>query len=186
MTVAITAALALFFIPSGEEEGGRLLDWQTAATIPWGVLILFGGGIALGTAFESSGLSAVIGKAATGISDWPPLATIGLICLAVSLLSEVTSNTATANVLMPILAATAVANRIEPAMLMYPATLSTSLAFMMPVGTPPNAIVYGSGCVRIADMARYGLVLKLVGVVVVTLMSWWLLPLVFGISPGGG
>ncbi len=180
MTVAIAAALALFLLPSGDTTGGRLLNWETATSIPWGVLILFGGGIAIATAFELSDLSAVIGGTVTGVRDWPMLATIAVLCLGTTFASEVTSNTATANLLMPILASTAIANDMDPALLMFPATLSNSLAFMMPVGTPPNAIVYASGHVRIIDMVRYGFVLNLIGVVIVTLVCWWLMPLVFG------
>jgi sodium-dependent dicarboxylate transporter 2/3/5 len=180
MTVAVAAALSMFLIPSGEKDGGRLLDWATAVSIPWGVLILFGGGLAIAAAFESSELSQLIGKAVTGIREWPPLAIMGVMCLAVTFLSEFTSNTATANILMPILGAAAVANGMEPALLMFPATLSNSLAFMMPVGTPPNAIVYGSGHVRIVDMVRYGLLLNLIGVVIVTLVCWKLLPNILG------
>jgi sodium-dependent dicarboxylate transporter 2/3/5 len=176
MTVAIVAVLALFLIPDG--DGGRLLDWQTAVTIPWGVLILFGGGIAIATAFESSGLSVVIGETVHGIGDWPMLEVLAVVCLGVTFLSEVTSNTATSNILMPILAAAANANGMDPAVLMIPATLSNSLAFMMPVGTPPNAIVYASGQVRIADMVRYGLVLNLIGTAIVSLVCWQLLPVV--------
>jgi sodium-dependent dicarboxylate transporter 2/3/5 len=179
MTVAIVAALVLFLIPDGAGGGGRLLDWQTAMSIPWGVLILFGGGIAIATAFESSGLSAAIGETVHGISDWPLLTVIASVCVGVTFLSEVTSNTATSNILMPILAAAAKANGMDPAVLMFPATLSNSLAFMMPVGTPPNAIVYASGRVGIVDMVRYGLVLNLVGAVIVTLACWQLLPIVF-------
>jgi len=182
MTVAVSAALALFLIPSGEEDGGRLLDWATAVNIPWGVLILFGGGLAIAAAFESSELSALVGEAVTGIREWPMLAIMAALCLLVTFLSEFTSNTATANVLMPILAAAAVANGIEPALLMFPATLSNSLAFMMPVGTPPNAIVYGTGYVRMIDMVRYGFVLNLIGAAIVTLVCWMLLPLVIGVG----
>ncbi len=185
-TVAVAAALALFLIPSGEPQGGRLLDWPTAVSIPWGVLILFGGGLAIAAAFESSGLSRFIGEAVTGIREWHTLAIIAVLCLVVTFLSEVTSNTATSNILMPILAAAAIANGIEPALLMFPATLSNSLAFMMPVGTPPNAIVYGTGQVRIIDMVRYGFVLNLVGAVIVTLVCWQLLPLVFGVTSTSG
>jgi sodium-dependent dicarboxylate transporter 2/3/5 len=182
MCVAIAGALAMFFFPSGDVPKKRLLDWTIAASIPWGVLILFGGGIAIASAFKTSGLSEVIGNAVTGIQDWPPLALVAVLCLVVTFLSEVTSNTATANILMPILGAAAVSNGMEPAVLMFPATLANSLAFMMPVGTPPNAIVYGSGRVRIIDMVRYGFVLNLIGVVIVTLVCWKLVPAVFGIS----
>jgi sodium-dependent dicarboxylate transporter 2/3/5 len=181
MTVAVAAALSMFLIPSGEKEGERLLDWATAVSIPWGVLILFGGGLAIAAGFESSELSQLIGKAVIGIREWPPLAIMAVMCLAVTFLSEFTSNTATANILMPILAAAAVSNGMDPAFLMIPATLSNSLAFMMPVGTPPNAIVYGSGQVRIVDMVRYGLVLNLMGAVIVTLVCWKLLPVVLGV-----
>jgi sodium-dependent dicarboxylate transporter 2/3/5 len=184
-TVAVAAALAMFVLPSGERDGSRLLDWQTAATIPWGVLILFGGGIAIAAAFESSGLSKVIGETVTGIRDWNTLALIAVLCLATTFLSEVTSNTATANILMPILGAAAGANGMDPVLLMFPATLANSLAFMMPVGTPPNAIVYGTGKVRIIDMVRYGFVLNLIGVVIVTLVCWQLLPVVFGETAAG-
>ena len=182
MTVAIAAALALFLIPSGERDDGRLLDWPTAARIPWGVLILFGGGIAIAAAFKSSGLSEVVGERVAGLNELPPLAVIGVVSLAVTFLSEVTSNTATSNILMPVLAATANANEMDPVMLMFPATLCNSLAFMMPVGTPPNAIAFGSGHVRIRDMARAGLILNLLGAVIVTLVCWWLLPVVFEVT----
>jgi len=141
------------------------------------VLILFGGGLAIAAAFKSSGLSRIIGETVNGVQDWPPLALIGVLCLATTFLSEVTSNTATANILMPILAAAA-SNSMDPVMLMFPATLANSLAFMMPVGTPPNAIAYATGKVRIIDMVRYGFALNLIGVVIVTLVCWWLLPLV--------
>jgi sodium-dependent dicarboxylate transporter 2/3/5 len=181
MSVAVLSALMMFFIPSGEKDGSRLLDWQTAATIPWGVLILFGGGIAIAAAFKASGLSEIIGQTVTGIQDWPTLALIGTLCLVTTFLSEVTSNTATSNILMPILAAAATANNMDPALLMFPATLANSLAFMMPVGTPPNAIAYGSGRVRIIDMVRYGFVLNLLGVLITTLVCWQMLPLVFGV-----
>jgi sodium-dependent dicarboxylate transporter 2/3/5 len=182
MTVAIVAALALFLIPNGAGDGGRLLDWRTAASIPWGVLILFGGGIAIAAAFESSGLSALIGGMVHGVGEWPLLAVVAVVCLGVTFLSEVTSNTATSNVLMPILAAAAKVNGIDPALLMIPATLSNSLAFMMPVGTPPNAIVYASGHVRIVDMVRYGVVLNLLGAAIVVLVCWQLLPVVLNVS----
>ena len=180
MTVAVAATLLLFIIPSGNgEKGSRLLTWKIAEDIPWGVLILFGGGICLATAFESSGLSQVIGNLASGLRDWPPLAIIATLCFSVTFLSEFTSNTATANILMPILAATAKANGMNPALLMIPATLSNSLAFMMPVGTPPNAIAYGTGHVKIGHMIRAGFVLNIIGAIIVTLFCWLLLPLVF-------
>jgi sodium-dependent dicarboxylate transporter 2/3/5 len=180
MTVALAATLLLFIVPSGAgEKGSRLLTWEIAEDIPWGVLILFGGGLCIGTAFEKSGLSLVMGDLTRGLKDWPPLAIIATLCFSVTFLSEFTSNTATSNILMPILAATAKANSLDPALLMIPATLSNSLAFMMPVGTPPNAIVYGTGHLRIGQMVRTGFILNIIGAVIVTLFCWQLLPLVF-------
>jgi sodium-dependent dicarboxylate transporter 2/3/5 len=179
MAVAIAAALSLFFIPSGDrQQRGQLLDWETAADIPWGVLILFGGGIAISTAFETSGLSGIIGDTMQGLSNWPTVGVIGLVTVVSGLLSEFTSNTATANILMPILAGAAKANGMEPALLMIPATISVSLVFIMPVGTPPNAIVYATGHLRIGHMVRAGLVLKVVSAFIVTLFCWQLLPLI--------
>lgn len=180
MTVALVATILLFIIPSGSgEKGSQLLTWKIAEEIPWGVLILFGGGICLATGFESSGLSKVIGNLVSGLRDWSPVAIIATLCFSVTFLSEFTSNTATANILMPILAATAKANGMNPALLMIPATLSNSLAFMMPVGTPPNAIAYGTGHVKIGHMIRAGFVLNIIGAIIVTLFCWLLLPLVF-------
>jgi len=185
MMVAVAGALALFLIPSGDEEqGGRLLDWSIAERIPWGVLILFGGGIAIATAFESSGLSQVIGDKFQNLQDWPTLGIIAVLCFGTTFLSEFTSNTATANVLMPILAAMAKANGMDPVMLMIPATFSNNLAFMMPVGTPPNAIAYGTGHVRIRQMVRVGFLLNVIGALIVITVSWLMLPWVFSSSSG--
>ena len=181
-TVALAGVIALFLIPNGEGNGQRLLDWPTAQRIPWGVLLLFGGGIAIARAFEASGLSTTMGQLVDVLHDMPPLAVLGTLCLAVTFLSEFTSNTATSNILMPILAATAAANDMNPAFLMFPATIANSLAFMLPVGTPPNALVFGTGRVRIADMVREGIAVNLVGVVIVSLVCWKLVPFVFGVS----
>lgn len=183
-TVAILAVVAMFLIPSGQGRGERLLDWPTAASIPWGVLLLFGGGIAIASAFESTGLSKVIGQVLTGFDAWPVLGMLAVLSLVTTFLSELTSNTATANILMPILASAAVANEMDPILLMLPATLANSLAFMMPVGTPPNAIVFSTGHVRIIHMVRYGFVLNLCTVAIVSLVCWWLLPVLFGVSYG--
>jgi sodium-dependent dicarboxylate transporter 2/3/5 len=181
-SVALAAVVALFLIPSGEGDGERLLDWPTAAKIPWGVLILFGGGIAIARAFDTSGLSTTLGQLVSVLNHWPPLAILGTLCFAVTFLSEFTSNTATSNILMPILAAASSANDLNPAFLMFAGTLANSLAFMLPVGTPPNALVFGTGRVRMADMVRIGIVVNLIGVVIVTLVCWQMVPLVFGVG----
>ncbi len=166
-TVAIAAAVVLFVLPAGGETEGRLLDWETAAKIPWGVFIMIGGGVAIGKAFASSQLGPELGDALAFVGGWPLLVIVPVICLAATFITEVTSNTAAANVLMPILAAAAVAGDLEPMWLMLPAVLGLNHAFMLPVATAPNAIVYGTGRVSMAQMAREGFVLNLLGAVVI-------------------
>jgi solute carrier family 13 (sodium-dependent dicarboxylate transporter), member 2/3/5 len=158
-TVALLAVVLMFLLPNG--EGSRLLDWQTAQRIPWGLLILFGGGIAIARAFEVSGLSAVLGSALAHLTLWPFALTLIGLCLGVCFLTEVTSNTATAALLMPVMAAAAKAVDMDPKLIMIPVALCTSCAFMLPVATVPNAIVYGSNKVSAKTMARTGLVLNL-------------------------
>ena len=171
-SVALLAVVVMHLLPNG--KGETLLTWEDAAKIPWGVLILYGGGIAIAKAFTESGLSEVIGNSLTGLASVPVLIMIGAICLAVTFLTEVTSNTATANLILPILAATALAASIDPRLIMVPATISASFAFMLPVATPPNAIVFGSGKLTIRTMAREGFALNLVGAVIVTTFCWWM------------
>ena len=168
-SVALIAVVVMHLVPSGKEDGSKLLDWESASSIPWGILILYGGGIAIAKAFAASGLSETIGASLTSFSAMPVLMMIGLLCLAVTFLTEVTSNTATATLLMPILASAAMAAEIDPKLIMVPATISCSFAFMLPVATPPNAIVFGSERLTIRQMAREGILLNLIGVAVVTL-----------------
>jgi sodium-dependent dicarboxylate transporter 2/3/5 len=169
-SVALLAVVALCVIPDG--RGGQLLDWETAESIPWGALVLFGGGIALATAFQTSGLSDAVAQALSGLSALPlPLLLLGIVG-GVVLLSEIASNTATAVLLMPILAATAIAVNVDPALLMFPAVLAASVGFMLPVATAPNAIAYGSGEVSAGEMLRHGAVLDVVGVVVLCAVCW--------------
>ncbi len=172
-TVALAAAVALFLIPDG--RGGALLDWPTAQRIPWGLLLLFGGGIALAKAFEESGLSKSLGALLGGVAGLPTFVMLLSVCLVVTFLTEVTSNTATATLLMPILAATAVGVGLDPALLMAPAALSASCAFMLPVATAPNAIVFGTERVTASQMARTGLVVNLVGALVISTLCVMLL-----------
>ncbi|MCA9185758.1 MAG: SLC13 family permease [Pirellulaceae bacterium] len=172
-TVALLAAVAMFIVPTG--EGGRkLLNWEQAAKIPWSILIMFGGGIAIAKGFQQSGLSQLIGNQLAEIGQLPTILAIALICLGVTFLTEITSNTATASLLLPILAATAQAANLDPKLIMIPATFSVSFAFMLPVATAPNAIVYGSDRLHVTDMVREGVKLNLVGVVVVTTVCYLL------------
>ena len=170
-SVALLAVITMFLIPNG--KGERLLDWRTAASIPWGILILFGSGIAISKAFQASGLSNSLGGLLADIGQLPPLLMIAIVCLAVTFLTEVTSNTATSNLLMPILAAAATAAQIEPKLIMVPAAISASFAFMLPVATGPNAIVFGSEQLTVRDMAREGLALNLIGAAVVSAVCYF-------------
>jgi sodium-dependent dicarboxylate transporter 2/3/5 len=169
-SVALIAVVALCVIPDG--RGGRLLDWETAERVPWGALVLFGGGIALAAAFQSSGLSSAVAQGLSGLNTLPlPLLLLGIVG-GVVLLSEIASNTATAVLLMPILAATAMAVDVDPALFMFPAVLAASVGFMLPVATAPNAIAYGSGEVDAQRMLQEGAVLDLVGVVVLCVVCY--------------
>jgi sodium-dependent dicarboxylate transporter 2/3/5 len=170
-SVALLGVVAMALTADG--RGGRLLDWANAERIPWGVMILFGGGIAIATAFQGSGLSDSAAGLLTGALDLPLLLTMALIAISISLMSEITSNTATSVLMMPILAATAVGMGLDPAVLMAPAVLAASCSFMLPVGTAPNAIVFGSGHVRAADMLRHGAVLNMIGALVITAVCYW-------------
>ena len=171
--VALTAVVALFVLPNG--QGGRLLDWEAASGIHWGVLLLFAGGIAIAKAFVATGLSQALGDQLAGLTALPLLLLIGIVCLAVTLLTEITSNTATTTLLMPILAAAALGARIDPALLMVPAALSASCAFMLPVATAPNAIVFGTGQIAVQRMAREGLILNVIGTLIIASLCYGLL-----------
>ena len=178
-TVAIMMALLLFFIPSKSEKGQRVLTWETASKLPWHIVLLFGGGFALASAFAESGLSAWFGEQLKWMSNIHPIFIILMISLLVTFLTELTSNTATTEMILPILAGLSVSIEINPLFLMIPATLSASLAFMLPVATPPNAIIFGTNRLKIADMARTGLIINLVGAVVITLFTYFMVGVVF-------
>lgn len=164
-SVALLAVVTMFLIPSG--KGGKLLDWETAAKIPWGMLILFGGGICIARAFVVSGLSTALGDTLAGIADWPTVFMLAAICLTITFMTEMTSNTATTTLMMPILAAAALAADIEPTLLMVPAAMSASCAFMLPVATAPNTIMFSTGRFSTKTMASEGLVLNFAGVLVI-------------------
>lgn len=183
-TVSMAMAFALFLIPSKRRNGGRgkVLDWPTARKLPWNIVLLFGGGFALAAGFKHSGLSAWMGDRLEGLGSLPPLFIIACVALFITFLTELTSNTATAQILLPILAALAVSIRVNPLLLMIPATLSCSFAFMLPVATPPNAIVFGTERLKVSDMARVGVILNLIGAVVVTAAVFLIGKHVFGID----
>lgn len=171
-SVALAAVVVMFIVPNG--HGERLLDWETASKIPWGILILFGAGITIAKAFVSSGLSVSLGSALATFGTLPLLLLIGLTCLTVTFLTEVTSNTATSTLLMPILAAAALSANIDPKLIMVPATISASFAFMLPVATGPNAVIFGSQQFTVKQMAREGFSLNLLGVVLVSTICYFM------------
>jgi len=165
-SVALLAVVVMFLVPDG--KGQRLLTWERASTIPWGVLLLFSGGICLARGFVNSGLSELMGLWLSGMTSIPVFALILIICLAVSLMTETTSNTASTTLLMPVLAAAALAAGIKPELIMVPAAMSASCAFMLPVATAPNSVVFGSGLITIARMAREGIWLNLLGAAIIS------------------
>jgi sodium-dependent dicarboxylate transporter 2/3/5 len=173
--VAVGAAIALFLFPLDRRKGLFAMDWGTAIKLPWGVLILFGGGLALAAATEANGVAAFIGSYARGFGGWPVLAVIAAVVALTVFLSEFTSNTAQVATMLPILAALAPVLGVPPVLLLLPCTLAASLAFMMPVGTPPNAIVFGTGLVTIPQMVRAGFWLNLAGIAIVTGFAWFVI-----------
>lgn len=181
-TVAIVIALMLFIIPSRTERSERLMNWKTANQLHWGIVILFGGGFALAAGFEQSGLSVWIGEQLAGLSSLPPVLIVLSVCLMLTFMTELTSNTATTQMVLPILASLAVAININPLLLMIPATLSASCAFMLPVATPPNAIIFGTGQVNMQDMIRSGILLNLIGAVLITIYIYLIGTAIFDIN----
>lgn len=165
-SVALLAVVMLFLVPNG--KGERLLTWERASTIPWGVLLLFAGGICLAEGFVSSGLSEMMGQWLVELTSIHLFALMVLICLVVTFMTETTSNTATTALLMPVLAAAAVAAAIAPELIMVPAVMSASCAFMLPVATAPNTVVFSSGMISTARMAREGFLINLLGVVIIS------------------
>lgn len=169
-SVALLAVVAMFLTPNG--KGEKLLDWDTARRIPWGILLLYAAGISIARGFTSSGLSEMLGESLKDVTALNIILMMGIICLCMTFLTEITSNTATTNVMMPVLVSMAVAGAIEPKLIMVPATISASFAFMLPVATPPNAVVFGAGGISVRTMAREGIALNFLGVVVVTVVCY--------------
>ncbi|UCF71778.1 MAG: SLC13/DASS family transporter [candidate division WOR-3 bacterium] len=180
-TIAMAGAILLFLLPVDIRRRTFVLNWEWALRIPWGIILLFGGGFALAAGFQASGLAQWIGESLSFLHGVPVIIMILIICLLLTFLTEVTSNTATATMMMPVLGALAVATGAHPFLLMIPATMSASCAFMLPVATPPNAIIFGSGYLRIPDMARVGFSLNIIGAIVITILVYFLAIPIFGI-----
>ncbi len=177
--IGIGGALLLFLIPSRE---GKILNWEQAVKIPWGIVLLFGGGMAIASGFQESGLAEWIGSRMTGLNGLSIFVIFLLIVTMVNFLTEITSNLATTAMLLPVLAPTALSLDVHPFLLMIGATIAASCAFMLPVATPPNAVVFGSGYLKISDMFRRGLILNLISIVLIVIYLYLMLPIAWGIE----
>lgn len=179
--VALAAAFLLFMIPSGKLRHQKLLDWDTAVKLPWGILLLFGGGLALSAKFTSSGLSDWVGEQVAGIGVLPIVVIVFLVTAIVMAMTEITSNTATAATFLPIFGGVAAGIGADPLLLTIPVALAATACFMLPVATPPNAIAYSSGYITMGQMVRAGIWLNIIGTVVITVLTLTLVTWVFGI-----
>ena len=181
-SIAIAGAVVLFMIPDPRQPGRFIMSWDAAKALPWDVLLLFGGGLCLAGRVQDSGLSAWLGDQASGLSGLPFLLITATVCLGILLLTELTSNTATAATFLPVVATVSISLGHHPLLLLVPTALAANCSYMMPVGTPPNAIVFGSGVIPLPVMARTGLWLNLLLVPLIVGVVWLLAPSVFGIS----
>lgn len=180
--VAILGAMLLFLIPVNFKRGEFALGWEDTQRLPWDILVLFGGGLALAAGISSTGLAEWMGDAMRGLDTWSSLGLLVASLTLIVFLTEITSNTATAAAFMPILASIALALNIDPLILVVPAAIGASCAFMLPVATPPNAIVYGSGYVTLPQMAKAGLWVNILMIVVVTVLMYTMMGWVFGVT----
>ncbi len=181
-TVAIAIAVILFLIPSNNGNTRFLMDWNTARNIPWGIILLFGGGFALASGFKESGLSQWFGDQLIWLKEVHPFLIILSVSLLITFLTELTSNVATVETFLPVLAGLAVSIELNPLLFMLPATISASLAFMLPSATAPNAIIFGTNRLKVLDMSKTGIALNFVGIIVVTLATYYLATAIFGLS----
>ncbi len=176
--IAVMSAVALFIIKNKKE--GYLMTWKAAVKIPWGIVLLFGGGLAIAEGFRSSGLANWIGENLTSMEGSHTAVILTGIVASVNFMTEITSNVATTSMILPVIAPLADAIGVNPLLLMTGATLAASCAFMLPVATPPNAVVFGSGYLKISDMIRTGLILNMISIVIISAYLYWVLPLMWG------
>jgi sodium-dependent dicarboxylate transporter 2/3/5 len=181
--IAMASATILFVLPTKNRKEKRIINWESAVKLPWGILLLFGGGLALAEGFKTSGLAEWIGAQITQFDNLPLFALLFVLVLAVNFLTEITSNLATTAMLLPVIAPIALVLDVHPFTLMVGITVAASCAFMLPVATPPNAIVFGSGYLKIPDMMRTGILMNVISVILITLITYYLLPLLWGFDP---
>ncbi|MCB0566468.1 MAG: DASS family sodium-coupled anion symporter [Phaeodactylibacter sp.] len=180
--IAITGAIALFLIPSKTVKGQQLINWEAAVALPWGIILLFGGGLALAAGFQESGLAAWIGGQMASLEGMALILILLILIGTVNFLTEITSNLATTSMILPILAPMALTIGVHPYALMVGATVAASCAFMLPVATPPNAVVFGPGYLRIPDMVRTGIWMNFISIVLASLAVYFLLPMLWDID----
>lgn len=183
-TIAMTGAIALFLIPVSPQRGEFVMNWEATKGLPWEVLLLFGGGLSLAGNIERHGLATYLGELSAGLDGLPVIAAVAIICFGILMLTELTSNTATAATFLPIAASIAIGMGENPLLFVIPAALAANCSYMLPVGTPPNAIVFGSGLVRLPEMARAGLLLNLLLVPIIVALVWLIGRFVFDIELG--
>jgi sodium-dependent dicarboxylate transporter 2/3/5 len=181
--IAMASATILFILPTKNRTEKKIINWESAVKLPWGILLLFGGGLALAEGFKTSGLAEWIGTQITQFEHLPLFALLFILILAVNFLTEITSNLATTAMLLPIMAPIALALDIHPFTLMVGITVAASCAFMLPVATPPNAIVFGSGYLTIPDMMRTGIFMNIISVILITIITYYLLPILWDFDP---
>jgi sodium-dependent dicarboxylate transporter 2/3/5 len=174
--IAMAGAVALFLIPSGDAKDPLLLRWDQVEKLPWAILILFGGGLSLANAVSQTGLAAWIGDSLHLVATLPSAVLVMIVAAMIIFLTELTSNVATTATFLPVVGAIAIEAGIDPIVLLVPVTLAASCAFMLPVATPPNAIVFGSGLLTIPKMVRAGIALNIIGIVLVSLVALTLVP----------
>jgi sodium-dependent dicarboxylate transporter 2/3/5 len=181
--IAMASATILFILPTKKRKEKKIINWESAVKLPWGILLLFGGGLALAEGFKTSGLAVWIGAQVTQFDNLPLFALLFVLILAVNFLTEITSNLATTAMLLPVIAPIALILDVHPFTLMVGITVAASCAFMLPVATPPNAIVFGSGYLKIPDMMRTGILMNVISVILITLITYYLLPFLWDFDP---
>ena len=178
--IALMSGISLFLISAGKKnKNQKIMHWEDAVKLPWGILLLFGGGLAIAAGFQSSGLASWIAENLTQLNELSLFIILLVVITAVNFLTEITSNLATTAMLLPILAPTAVILGVHPYILMVGATLAASCAFMLPVATPPNAVIFGSNYLKISDMVRVGILMNIISIMIIFIMVYFLLPILW-------
>ena len=182
--IALISGISLFLFQANNQEGKKekIMNWEDAVKLPWGILLLFGGGLAIAQGFQSSGLANWIAENLTQLNDFSLFIILLVLITAVNFLTEITSNLATTAMLLPILAPTAVTLGVHPYILMVGATLAASCAFMLPVATPPNAVVFGSNYLKISDMVRVGILMNIISIIIIFMMVYFILPILWNFN----